>query len=203
MNARLDYETDFLAAIYWKDQVMFNQYHATIKMRTVSMDGEEHNIALDRIRYLVDEMMSNSVFVHNDDRSAIKKLESAGMKVIGLPEIPVDQIVGMMLFCKITSAMEGRMEIGQLSISSSLGENIVYHQDASESVGPFEANGWWQDPEPKAQSAGSGQGKIVKLQKSPLWRDLDLHWPEDSDKDDGSEEVIAKNVVAFRKDETE
>ena len=206
MNARLDYQTDFLAAIYWNDQVMFNQYHIDIKMRTVSMDSEENNIALDRIRYIIDEVMSNSVFVDGDDRATIKKLETAGVKVVTLPEIPVDQIVGMMLFCKLTSVTEDHMEIGQLSIRSRLGEGIVYHQDASESVGPFEAPGWWRDPEPKTQTTGTSAGKVVKLQKSVTWRDLDLHWPDDEEHSDEAETTVAdssKTVVAFRKDEKE
>ena len=205
MNARLDYQTDFLGAIYWNDQVMFNQYHIDIKMRTVSMDSDENNIALDRIRYIINEVMTNSIFVHDDDRSAVKKLESAGMKVVVLPEIPVDQIVGMMLFCKLTSVTEDHMEIGQLSIRSSLGEGIIYHQDASETVGPFEAAGWWRDPEPKVQSAGSSTGKVVKLQKSLTWKDLDLHWPDDEDHDDEEQSAnnVEKTVVAFRKDEKE
>ena len=202
MNARIDYETDFLAAVYWEDRVLFNHYHLVIKMRTMSMDNQEHNIALDRIRYLVENMMTNSVFACEEDRAAIKKLESAGMRVISLPEIPVDQIVGMMLFSKITAAMEDHMEIGQLSISSSLGEGIVYHQDASEGVGPFEDEGWWTDPEPRAQTPIVTGGKIVKLQRPATWRDLDLHW-EDEDDEEESGEDNNSTVVAFRKDEKE
>jgi hypothetical protein len=200
MNARIDYETDFLAAVYWEDRVLFNHYHLVIKMRTMSMDNQEHNIALDRIRYLVENMMTNSVFACEEDRAAIKKLESAGMRVISLPEIPVDQIVGMMLFSKITAAMEDHMEIGQLSVSSSLGEGIVYHQDASEGLGPFEDEGWWTDPEPRAQTPIVASGKIVKLQRPAAWRDLDLHW-EDEDVQD--EPDNNSTVVAFRKDEKE
>jgi hypothetical protein len=201
MNARIDYETDFLAAVYWQDQVLLNSYHITLKMRTVSMDSSEHNIALDRIRYIVNEMLTNSVFVHDEDRAAIKKLEAAGIRVISLPEIPVDQIIGMMLFSKITAAMEDHMEIGQLSISSLLGEGIVYHQDSTESVGPFEENGWWQDPEPRAQGTKTSAGKVVRLQKSQTWRALDLHWSDEGDDDENDNED--NTVVAFRKDDKE
>jgi hypothetical protein len=164
------------------------------------MDNREHNVALGRIRYLVEDMMTNSVFAEEKDRAAIKKLESAGMQVISLPEIPVDQIVGMMLFSKITAAMEDHMEIGQLSISSSLGEGIVYHQDSSEGVGPFEDEGWWQDPEPRAQTPIVTGGKIVKLQRPMTWRGLDLHW-DDDDTEEESNEDSNSTVVAFRKDE--
>lgn len=202
MNARLDYDTDFLAAIYWQDRVMFNQYHVAIKMRTLTMDSDENNVALDRMRHIIHDMMTNSVFVHEEDRSAIKKLEAAGIRVISLPEIPVDQIVGMMLFSKITAAMEDRMEIGQVSVSSGLGEGIVYHQDASESVGPFEAAGWWKDPEPRAQGTVTPGGKVVKLQRAATWRDLDLHWDSEDEGEEPVEETN-KTVVAFRKDETE
>lgn len=200
MNARIDYETGFLAAIYWEQKVLFNRYYLTIKMRTVSMDSTEHNIALDRIKYLVDDVMANSVFVSEEDKSVIKKLESAGIKVISLPTIPVDQIVGMMLFSKITAVMEDHMEIGQISISSDLGSGIVYHQDSTESVGPFESAGWWQDPEPHAQAPMASSGKVVKLERAMTWRDLDLYWDEEEEQDDSEE---SNTVVAFRKDDKE
>jgi len=199
MNARLEYDTGFLAAIYWEDRVLFNHYHVKIEMQTVSMDHVCHNVALERVRYIINEMMANSIFVHQDDRSAIKKLESAGLKVILLPEIPVDQIVGMMLYCKLSAVVEDQMDVTQIGISSDLGEGVVYLQDQYENVGPFESNGWWADPEPKSQGSTGPGGKVVKLEKSLTWKDLDLSWPDEDPNDSDDPD---KNVVEFRKDET-
>lgn len=192
-----------MAAIYWDDQVLFNQYLLRIEMRTRTMDSDDHNISLDRMKHIINQLMTNAVFVHDQDASAIKKLETAGLRVISLPEIPVDQIIGMMLYCKITAVVQQHIDITQIRISSDLGEGVTYLHDQDESVGPFETAGWWQDSEPSAQTPVSVAGKVVKLKKSQTWQDLDLHWTSRINKpaqQDPTDEC-KNTVVAFRKDD--
>jgi hypothetical protein len=205
MNARLEYHTGFTAAIYWEDQVLFNKYLIKLEMRTVTMDNDDHNISLERIKHIIDDLMNNAVFVHEQDRPAIRKLETAGLRVISLPEIPVDQIIGMMLFSKISAVVQRHIDITQIKISSDLGEGMIYLQDQDESLGPFELPGWWQDSEPWAQAPVSAAGKIVKLQRSRTWRDLGLNWPDQTDAPANQDHANDSDniVVAFRKDEKE
>lgn len=182
MNVRLEYKLRFLAGTYLDNQLMMNQYSVQFEMITQSYDGVEQNIALDRVRHMLYKEFASSVFVEADNVDSVEKLETAGLKVIALPDVPVDQIIGIMLYCKLNAVMEERILITQLKISSDLGQRMVYCQDEEEDVGPFETTGWWHDASPSVFDKKSKKHKIVKLVKARSWSDLNLGW----DNNDGS-----------------
>lgn len=198
MNVTIEYPAEFLSAVYWNDQVMFNCYTIRCEMITGSRDHTEQNIALERLKYIVFGQMQNSVFVDAKEKAAIKRLEAAGLRTIVLPEQPVDQVVGMMLYSKLDAVMEGRILVSQLRLSSDLGENVVYSQTDAETIGPFEPRGWWNCAEPSCTDAKSTAGKVVSIAtKAATWQSLDLHWDQEPNKDSNN------TVVAFRKDDKE
>jgi hypothetical protein len=136
------------------------------------------------------------VLVDHREKAAIKRLQAAGMRTVILPEQPVDQIIGMMLYSKLDSVMEGRMTVTQLKLSSELGENVTYFQTDNETIGPFAQKGWWNSAEPSVSDSKDG-GKIVSIKGTTTWQLLGLDWG------DKEEENKGNTVVAFRKDENE
>lgn len=194
MNVRIEYPAEFLAGAYWESVVLMNCYTVRCEMITATTDNVEQNIALERLKWVLFHGMQNSVFIDAREKTAIKRLESAGIRTVTLPTQPVDQVVGMMLYCKLDAVMEGRITMSQLSLSSELGENVIYRQNSMESVGPFSNNGWWHDPEPICGNSPSTAGKVVAIGAGQTWKSLDLHWTRD-------ENDQRANVVAFRKDE--
>lgn len=198
MNVKIEYPAEFLSAVYWNDQVMFNSYTVRCEMITGSRDHTEQNIALERLKYILFVQMQNSVFVDAKEKAAIKRLESAGLRTIALPEQPVDQIIGMMLYSKLDAVMEGRIVMSQLRLSSDLGENIAYSHTDTETIGPFQQRGWWSSPEPTCSDAKPTAGKVVSISaKAANWQSLDLHWDQEDN------EETENTVVAFRKDDKE
>lgn len=194
MNVRIEYPAEFLAGAYWENCVLMNCYTVRCEMLTGTTDNVEQNIALERLKWILFHAMQNSVFIDAREKSAIKRLEAAGVRTVILPAPPVDQVIGMMLYCKLDAVMEGRIAMSQLSLSSELGENIIYHQNNIESVGPFAQPGWWQNAEPNCGQSKVTSAKVVDIGTGQTWKGLDLHWTQD-DND------IKSNVVAFRKDE--
>jgi hypothetical protein len=102
------------------------------------------------------------------------------VNVTTLPEEPVDQIVGMMLYYKLNAIMEGRMIVSGLDISSVLGDSVWYMHDEEDSAGPFAKDGWWHKAsiqhetlEPEATP-----DNVVKVM-STGWHEMGLDWPED------------------------
>jgi hypothetical protein len=195
MNVRIEYPVEFLAAAYWENTVMMNAYTVRCEMLTNTRDSREQNIALERIKYILFAQMQNSVFVDHREKAAIKRLEAAGMRTVVLPEQPVDQIVGMMLYSKLDAVMEGRMTVTQLKLSSELGENVTYFQTDNETIGPFQEKGWWNNPDPVV-SDSKGGGKVVSIKGTTTWQMLDLDWNKE-------EENKGNTIVAFRKDDNE
>jgi hypothetical protein len=147
MNVRLQYDLDFLAGIYYDDRLQMNSYSVSMSLVTKTVDAVNTNIAMDRLKIFIHGEMSNTVFVNQALSERAEMLHIIGANVTTLPEEPVDQIIGMMLYYKLNAIMEGRMTVTRLDLMSVLGDSVWYQHDAEEdSPGPFRVEGWWHEP---------------------------------------------------------
>jgi predicted Fe-Mo cluster-binding NifX family protein len=113
---------------------------------------------------MVEEYLVDAVFIKDtDDQEQIALLKAAGIKVIALPEEPVDQIIGMMLYSKLSAVMEGCMLIRSIMLSSTAGDNVIYEHDAQESVAPFDQPGWWNEPLNRICEMQNLNSRLMKL----------------------------------------
>jgi hypothetical protein len=181
MNVRLQYDLDFLAGIYYADRLQMNQYTISLNLLTKTKDSVSTNIALDRVKAFVHGALESTVFINQSNMERAEFMQMMGINVTTLPEEPVDQIIGMMLYYKLNAVMEDRMIVTGLDLSSTLGDGVWYQHDEEDVPGPFGAEGWWhqasmqhetieRDPEP---------GNIVKVM-STGWYELNLEWPENT-----------------------
>ena len=179
MNVRLEHQFQFTAGTYLDGHLHMNNYYVKMEMITLSVDGIEQNIALDRMRHMLFKHFQDCAFVHATEVDAIDKLQSADINTVILPETPVDQIVGIMLYCKLNAIMQERMVITQLKISSDLGQNLWYLQCEEEDVGPFEELSWWYTPDPNTFEKNTNYSNIIRLQKNNSWHDYHLEWDDE------------------------
>jgi hypothetical protein len=181
MNVRLQYDLDFLAGVYYEDQLQMNRYTVSLNLLTKTKDSASTNIAMDRAKAFVHGALESTVFINQANVERAEFMQMIGINVTTLPQEPVDQIVGMMLYYKLNAVMEDRMTVTGLDIASALGDNVWYQHDEEDLSGPFAEDGWWyrasmqhesieRDPEP---------GNIVKVM-STGWYELDLEWPENT-----------------------
>lgn len=177
MNVRLEKDFDFIASAYIDNSVICNKYKIKIEMFTNTIDGIEQNIALDRIRHMLYHRFSNRLFISDQQNSVATQFRELGFKTVSLPEVPVDQIIGIMLFTKLNAVMENKLIITQLKICSELGDHMWYLQDSEEDFGPFEDNGWWHESTDNVNNIDNQPGKVVSLNKNKKgWQDLNLDW---------------------------
>lgn len=188
MNVRLHYEIGFLAGVYFDDRLQMNSYNVGMNLNTLTTDSADSNIALERVKAFV-EGLNSTVFMNSCWPMHEEMMREMGIDVTPLPEEPVDQIVGMMLYYKLNAIMEGRMEITQIELSSSLGDHVCYLHDDADPAGPFLSDGWWSDPTARRSSKTETdtETNVVKITQKN-WREFGLGWPESTDK-------ISKNVV--------
>ena len=179
MNVRLEHQFQFTAGTFLDSHLHMNNYYVKIEMMTLSVDGIEQNIALDRIRHMLFKHFQDCVFVQSTEVDFIDKVQSADINVVILPETPVDQIVGIMLYCKLNAIMQERMIITQLKISSDLGQNLWYLQCEDEDVGPFNDLSWWHTPDPNTFEKNTNFSNIIRLQKTSSWHDYHLEWDDE------------------------
>jgi hypothetical protein len=179
MNVRLEYDMTWSAAIWFEGRLQINDYTAELAIYTKTTDQDDHVTSLARLNHFVYHELTNTVFIKQDDQEQMQALTTAGINITPLPEQPIDQIIGIALYCKLNAILEQRMIVTDVTIQSSLGDNVRYLHSDQESLGPCDEQGWWFDAGPvhsNFKPTISNKRQVVKLNRTPTWRDLDLEW---------------------------
>lgn len=181
MNVKLQYELEFMAGIYYEGVLQLNSYSVSLQLLTQSTDPLLTNIAMERLKAFVYSELCNTVFIGPADQDKVEMLSMLGMNVTTLPDEPVDQIIGVMLYCKLNAIMEDQMLVTKLDIQSYLGDSVWYQHDEDDAIGPFKNDGWWHesgcrhcvDLEPQTDN-------VVKV-ASKGWTEYGLDWPDEQE----------------------
>jgi hypothetical protein len=143
----------------------------------------EQNVAMERIKYFLNECLENGIFVQDTEHKVIEKYNSCGFKVCTVPEEPYDQIITLLLLIKLNSITEGRLVITDMTLGSRISDEVKFICDIDSPRGPLESPGWWTDSgtaisDPIKKSVR--KDKIVKLFKTPTtdWAEYNLVWKE-------------------------
>lgn len=195
MNVRLRRKVAWSSGLVFQDQFCVNHYSVELSLLTLSTDPLEQNIAYDRLKHFIYAILNDSILISVDSKS-LSKWQNTGVQLVTLPEEPVDQIVGMMLYSKLNAIMEDRIIVTNIELSSHQGDDMIYCHSDEENLGPFTAEGWWDDASPLTHSRlKTGTKKVVSLDKKLEWKDFDLDW--ETNKEDSSSVVFAN----FKQDE--
>lgn len=177
MITRICRDFDFLAAVHFENEFLMNHYNITLSMDVLTDSISEQNIAMDRLKYLVYEVLANVVFVDSSETKLIEKYQAAGMRVCTTPEAPYDQIISLLLFYKFNSVTEGKLLITNLQLESLLSDGVGFmlDEDILEAT-PFKL-GWWTENNVLVTDKTVGKKeKIVKMIKKSDWLTLGLDW---------------------------
>ncbi len=143
----------------------------------------EQNVAMERIKYFLNECLENGIFVQDTEHKVIEKYSTCGFKVCTVPEEPYDQIITLLLLTKLNSITEGRLVITDMTLGSRISDDVRFICDIESPRGPLESPGWWSDigtsiSDPIKKSIK--KDKIVKLFKTPStdWTEHNLVWKE-------------------------
>jgi len=180
MNVRISKEYSLLTSIYYDDNIVNNYYSISLRMLTNTESNREQNIAVGRISSYFHDIIQSGIFIEEKEKEQIHQLHNAGIKTIILPEQPFDQIIAIMLFCKLNAICEDRLLVTDISVTSSAGDGVRYIFDAEDAFGEFAKDGWWSDPNPSwcEHTKDNPSGKVVKMDRKLTWKDVDLEWEE-------------------------
>ena len=177
-GARLKKTLSWSAGLVYQDEFYINHYDAVINLVTVSPDSDQQNIAYERTKFWVQHVLDSAIFLAHDDPQ-LSVWQGTGARIIVLPDEPVDQIIGIMLYLKLNLIMENRMVVTDIEISSAVGDHTSYLHSHGEGVGTgLSQSGWWTDPRPVWSDAEiqTSNGNIVNLAKIMEWSEYDLAW---------------------------
>jgi len=196
MNQNLQYSVDFAGAIWYNGSLQMNLYSVQLQMQVTGTRAEFTTVALERIKAFVLSELNNVVFIDSQHENEAEMFDALGVNICTLPHEPHDQVIGIMLFCKLNAITEGHLTISQLDISSSLGDDVWYQQTMEDDLGPFAQTGWWHNRGcQKHNLAAVLDNNVVKV--SALgWNEYNLEWPEAP----GQSSTVVK--PDFRKHET-
>jgi len=183
MNVRLRYNITFPAASWFEGEFLMTNYTLSLNLLTLTMDPQDQNIALERIKYFLLNELHSTIFINQTDDERCEIFTDIGLNVTTLPEEPVDQVVGIMLFYKLNAIMEGRMKITELVLSSEAGDSIEYFHSENEHTDLFPESGWWHEPtlrhsDVELDDEEESDEKVVDLNADDEWRDQDLAWAQ-------------------------
>ena len=88
MGTRISRDFDFLSAVYFEGNFLLNSYNVSLTFTVETDSIHEQNIAMDRIKFFVNQQLENCVFVQDTETKIIEKYQHAGLKVCCLPEEP-------------------------------------------------------------------------------------------------------------------
>jgi len=200
MNVRLKKTLHFTAGVWYDNNLQMNNYMAEVDMYTNSHDPVNQNIAFERLKYFVYYELDSSIIIDQDELDQCARFVSAGLKITTMPGPAVDQSVGIMLYYKLNAIMEQRLIVTDVAISSTLGDNIVYLHNQDEDANDVVKPKWWTSADlSHCNDQLSRSDKVVAINHTKTWRELDLEWPADPNIEPGNVVVFAD----FKRNDTE
>ena len=179
MNVRLKYDLHFNAGVYYNSNTILNNYSLRLWMITNTELAEDQNTAFERIKYFVYNHVDNTMFIDRGEQEQCAKFLQAGLSITTMPGDPVDQLIGIMLYHKLNAIMEQRMTIVETELSSAQGQAMTYLHSEGENTLGVEAPAWWLSADlAHSDFALPESEKVVSMQTTTAWRDLDLAWSE-------------------------
>lgn len=170
----------FNAGVFYNGVMIMNNYHVRVWLITNHSDPTSQNVAFERLKYFVYNTLDSSIFINSENQSQCQKYADAGLKITTMPGEPVDQLIGIVLHCKLKSIMEDRILIEETEISSTLGEHITYLHCEGEGVNLPQYPDWCLSSDLSHYDTNLIEpDNVLSMPKLGAWRDLELSWPED------------------------
>jgi hypothetical protein len=178
LTSRIKREFNFVAGIWLNNEYQIGMYSFTVFIEILTDDPYEQSVALERMKYLIDDCITNSIFIEATEKKAIDTFSSLGMRVCVLPVEPYDQAIAMALLLKLNAITDDKFDITNMSFKSQLSDDVEYLIDIDDEFEPYNTkNSWWNDNGSNISDKKSNKkDKIVKLRKDNEWVELDLGW---------------------------
>lgn len=187
MNVRLSkvWQIPALVVSERSEQVIINAYEIKVHMTTNTDNSSEQNVAYERMSHWLEQVMSGSVLI-SEDHPKLATWQDTNSRCLIFPQDPVDQLVGIMLYCKLSAIMENRIIITELEVSSTIDDYVIYHHGMMEDQGILHKHGWWHDAKPTWSTdtkRRKSRDKVISLSRPPEWKEHDLDWPTENEGD--------------------
>jgi len=183
MSTQISKNFNFRGVILFENKFIINDFRLTLNMTVQSESPREQNIAMDRIEWFLTQKVDSSLLINEDKQENIDLFHKAGFGIVTLPKDPYDQIIGMVLICKINAFLENKLEIESLVIESLLSDGIKFTIDLETAKSILQGNYWYNNSSTETNDLTNDNynTKIVKLFDNQ-WNEIGLTWKEKREK---------------------
>lgn len=188
----MQWTTSWDSVLFYDDQLLPNSYTLTIYFDITTDDANEQNIAFDRMKFFIDKVLQDSIFCTIDGEQSAYFQRTFKQRLVTFVQEPQDMTVIATLYAKLTSIVEGRINIEKIQLSSLQGSGIVINFDeefAAESkvltnhdvINAADKTPWWFRTD-----CGSADvivvdevgGTATFITDVTGWEDADLLWSD-------------------------
>lgn len=181
MNMRIGSEYKIFANMFSEDELVATRFAVNVKFITNSENPYEYATAINRASYFLNEMCENAIFVDDDSLEEYPELDNMGVDVIVLPNLACEQIIGIMLFCKLNAIMESKVLVDEISIKIDAGQKYEYFHNREDPLDMFEEIGWWHEKTLSIRHPENlpSEKRQKYFESLPSWADLQLEMDGD------------------------
>ena len=190
----LSYECSWDSIIALDEWLTPNRYNCKIYFDIETDDGEQQNIAFERMKIMLEAIFSHSVFISMTNPLIQVLAKKTKQKIIALPTEPLDVIMAAIIYHKLNAISDGRISIQKVKLCSDQGDKIWIHFDTdfaedfssleSEYYKAVKETPWWHREDPAVNEWFEISKKEMKFHLHKSSWDKTLQWDVKKDKND-------------------
>ena len=187
----LSYECSWDSVIALDEWLAPNRYNCKIYFDIETDDGDQQNIAFERMKIMLEAIFSHSVFISMTNPLLQVLAKKTKQKIISLPTEPLDVIMAAIIYHKLNAISDGRISIQKVKLSSDQGDKIWIHFDTdfaedfssleSEYYKAVKETPWWHRDDPSVNDWFEISKKEMKFHLHKSSWDKTLQWDVKND----------------------
>ena len=187
----IKYDYNFLAMTHSDEGLRANSYSLTLHLIIKTLSAIDQQMAFSRMDFVLNEVVSDCIFVDENDTETIEQFKDLNLKVLTVPDPgSIDQIVHIVIVNKLNAITEDKINIFESEMSSAIGHYVRYMYYTNSEVEDDvlvskDSKKWWNDKYTRFSSIVD-TSKIADFNQTSSWHDLDMHWEADEVNNDNT-----------------
>lgn len=117
------WETSWQGIVLFEDIILPNTWTIELGFDFIAQDSKLQEIAFERVKYIVNDVFEESMFI-NIDSPWVKKLQDIKSYKIAVPDDPIDSAIAVTLLSKLVIITKDKILFDYIKIKSILSDNI-------------------------------------------------------------------------------
>lgn len=190
----ITWNTEFLSNVVIENDIVPNSYKLSLELISDTKDVRQQSIAFDRLQVFCGSILQSSLLCCIDNPFIEFLLEETASNVLFLPDDPYDNTMAILLHSKLSAILEDKLFLHSLSLSSFLGDNLMYSFNLDQFEYPLmitedildNKKPWWRRSDMSVmdiiiEDKKTGEPKLEEQELN--WEHLNLAWDSNTEKE--------------------